>query len=434
MKRSAKVLTTVCVLLITVSMLFASGSAESNAGNQITITMMDACAAEDPHGKYVYEYAEKYMEQHPNVKIEIQAVSSADIITKLAAMATSPDDLPTIFFTAADHVPTLYDLGLTTDLSDFLTEEDRAMFVDGALDVALINNHQVYIPVYLQPQGIIYRMDRFEEEGLSIPTNWDEFVECARALTRDKDGDGQIDEWGFDMLGSNDTSAQLRFLNYLWSCGYDVVYEEEGVWKTDITNNAEFLRDFSRWTDMNAEGLVPIGITEVNYSTAANYFAMGYADMFLTGPNALGVAYSSNPDLVGKLGSFKLPGAYPGSLLGASGYAITDYATDEEKAIAYDFIKFFIQNDSEYMFWRSSGKMPVTKAGQSIDFIQGEDYAGFRDQVNSECRPTVTFPGINAVKGALGDAYSAVFSGEMTNEEAVATLVSDIAEVLDDYN
>lgn len=422
------------MLLAASSMVFASGSSESDSDGHVTITMMDSCATEDPHGKYVYEYAEKYMAEHPNVTIEIQGVSSNEIMTRLSAMATSPDDLPTIFFTSADQVPTLYDLGLTADLNDLITDEDRAMFVDGALDVALINGEQVYIPIYLQPTGIIYRMDRFEEEGLSVPSNWDEFVECARALTRDTDGDGVVDEWGFDMVGSNDSSGQTRFMNYLWSCGFDVVYEENGEWKTDITADPEFLEVFSRWTDMNEEGLVPIGITEVNYSTAANYFAMGYADMIVTGPNALGVAYASNPDLQGKLGSFMLVGDAPGSMLGASGYAITSYASDEEKAAAYDFLKYFITNDSDYMFWRLSGKMPVTKEGQNVDFIQGEDYAGFRDQVNSECRPTITFAGINAVKSALGDAYSAVFSGEMTNEEAVNQLVKDIAEVLEDYS
>ena len=43
----------------------------------------------------------------------------------------------------------------------------------------------------------------------------------------------------------------------------------------------------------NVEGVVPTGITEVDYPTAANYFAMGYTSMFLTGPNALGDAYAA---------------------------------------------------------------------------------------------------------------------------------------------
>lgn len=429
-----KVFTIITVLLVTVSFIFAGGSSEQSDG-QIHITIMDSYAAEDPHGQYVYEYAEKFMELHPNVTIEIQAVASNDIYTRLAAMATSPRELPTMFYTSADSVPTLHDLGLTEDLNKFMSEEDKALWTDGVLESGMINGDLTYIPVSLQPTDVIYRIDRFEEAGLEIPTTWDEFIECARILTRDSDGDGRIDQWGFGMVGSNDSSGQSRFMCYLWSNGYECAYlDENGVWQTDITTDPKFIEIFSKWTQMNAEGLVPIGITEVNYSTAANYFAMGYTSMFLTGPNALGVAYSSNPDLRGKLGSFKIPGNYSGTMLGAEGYAISSYASNEEKEMAYEFIKFFANEDSEYKFWQSSGKIPAVKEGQKVDFITGEDYAGFLDQIADGCRPTLTFPGISGLKSVLGNAYSAVFSGEMTNEQAVAKLVSDIAELMEDYN
>ena len=428
-----KALTVFAVVLLSAAFLFAGGNAESDDG-QISIIMMDSYAAEDPHGQYVYEYAEKFMEEHPNVTIEIQAVASNDIYTRLAAMATSPDELPTMFFTSADQIPTLYDLGLTEDLNNYMTDEDKALWTDGVIESGTINGDLTYIPVSLQPTDIIYRIDRFEEAGLEIPTTWDEFIECAKALTKDTDGDGVIDQWGFGMVGSNDSSGQSRFMSYLWSNGYECAYEEDGEWKTDIAATPEFIDVFSKWTSMNADGLVPIGITEVNYSTAANYFAMGYTSMFLTGPNALGVAYSSNPDLRGKLGSFKIPGEYSGTMLGAEGYAISSYASDAEKQAAYEFIKFFATADTEYKFWQSSGKIPAVKAGQSVEFITGEDYEGFLQQIADGCRPTLTFPGIAGLKGALGDAYSAVFSGEMTNEQAVDSLVADLAELMEDYN
>ena len=428
-----KALTVFAVVLLSAAFLFAGGNAESDDG-QISIIMMDSYAAEDPHGQYVYEYAEKFMEEHPNVTIEIQAVASNDIYTRLAAMATSPDELPTMFFTSADQIPTLYDLGLTEDLNNYMTDEDKALWTDGVIESGTINGDLTYIPVSLQPTDIIYRIDRFEEAGLEIPTTWDEFIECAKALTKDTDGDGVVDQWGFGMVGSNDSSGQSRFMSYLWSNGYECAYEEDGEWKTDIAATPEFIDVFSKWTSMNADGLVPIGITEVNYSTAANYFAMGYTSMFLTGPNALGVAYSSNPDLRGKLGSFKIPGEYSGTMLGAEGYAISSYASDAEKQAAYEFIKFFATADTEYKFWQSSGKIPAVKAGQSVEFITGEDYEGFLQQIADGCRPTLTFPGIAGLKGALGDAYSAVFSGEMTNEQAVDSLVADLAELMEDYN
>jgi multiple sugar transport system substrate-binding protein len=428
-------LATLVILSLTVP-LAAQGSQESAAEEDgtVTVRLMDSYAAEDPHGKFVYEYADKFMKENPDIKVEIQAVASNAIYTKLAAMATSPKELPTLYWTSADSIPTLYDLGLTEDLGKYFSSDYTDGLVDGVIDAAMNDGQMMYCPVALQPVSVIYRTDRFEEAGLEIPKTWAEFVECAKALTKDTDGDGQIDQWGFSMVGSNDSSGQFRFMAYLQSNGYDCAKLADGKWMTDITADDDFLQVFKTWTDMNADGVVPIGITEVNYSTAANYFAMGYASMFLSGPNALGIAYSNNPDLKGKLGSFVMPGDYPGSMLGAEGYAISPYATEKEKAAAAKFIKYFVENDPDYGFWQSSGKIPTTKAGQQVDFISGPDYAGFLNQIEEGCRPTLNFPGIAALKSALGDAYSAVFSGEKTKGQAVQTLVSDLKELMEDYN
>lgn len=405
------------------------------SGEKVDLVVMCAYASEDPHGQYVYQYAEDYMAENPNVNIEIQAISSNDIYTKLAAMATSPDDLPTLFFTSVDQAPTLYDLGMMTDMKEYLSEEDLASFQDGIVDACMLDDMMAFYPIDVQPLAILYRTDRFEEAGLEVPTTWDEFVECAKALTADTDGDGEVDQWGFSMVGSNNSSGQSRFLSYLWSNGCNVAsYDEENEeWVVDLGDN--FTELLTRWTDMNnVDGVVPTGITEVDYATAANYFAMGYTSMMLTGSNAIGVAYANNPDLAGKIGSFVIPGGEAGTMLNAEGYAICSFASEEEKAAAVDFLKFFSTHDAELSFWQSSGKIPATIEGAKADYISGADYKGYLDTVANGCIAPVNFAGMSGLKSALGDAYAAVFSGEKTNEEATADLEAALEELMDDYN
>mgnify|MGYP000411719551 FL=1 len=296
--------------LMAVSAFPLQVSAEES-GDKVDITIMCAYASEDPHGQYVYQYADKFMEENPNVNIEIQAISSNDIYTKLAAMVTSPDDLPTLFFTSADQAPTLYDLGLMDDLNNYLDEETLGTFANGVTEACTLDDTLAFYPIDVQPLAMLYRTDRFEEAGLDVPTTWDEFLECSKALTTDSDGDGEIDQWGFSMVGSNNSSGQSRFMSYLWSNGCNCVsYDEDSeTWKADLGDNILDLVSF--WTDMNNEyGVVPTGITEVDYATAANYFAMGYTSMMLTGSNAIGVAYANNPELKGKIGSFPIPGEH----------------------------------------------------------------------------------------------------------------------------
>ncbi len=408
--------------------------AEEN-GETVNLTIMCAYASEDPHGQYVYQYADAFMAEHPEVKIEIQAVSSNDIYTKLAAMATSPDDLPTLFFTSVDQAPTEFDLGLMEDLSNYLDDETLGMFADGIIDACKLDDTIAFYPIDVQPSAILYRTDRFAEAGLEVPTTWDEFLECAKALTADTDGDGEVDQWGFSMVGSNNSSGQSRFQSYLWSNGIkQVSYDEENEeWVADFGDN--FLDAFSFWTDMNnVYGVVPTGITEVDYATAANYFAMGYTSMMLGGSNAIGVAYANNPELKGNIGSFRIPGEEAGTMLNAEGYALCSKADEAEKEAAVEFLKFFSTNDDELMFWQASGKIPATVEGQKAEYISGDDYKGYLDTVAAGCLAPINFAGFSGLKSALGDAYSAVFAGEKTNEEAVEDFYEAMDELLEDYN
>lgn len=407
----------------------------SSSGEEVTIEVLCAYASEDPHGQYVYQYADKYMEANPNVKVVVTAISSNDIYTKLAAMATSPDDLPTLFFTSVDQAPQLYDIGIIEDVRNYLDEASLAAYAPGVLDASTLDDTLAFFPIDVQPSAVIYRKDLFDAEGLKVPTTWDEFLTNAKALTKDTDEDGETDQWGFSMVGSNNSSGQSRFMSYLWSNGYTIVGKDgAGNWQAEI-DDPKFLDTFSFWTNLNnVEGVVPVGITEVDYATAANYFAMGYTSMILSGSNALGVSYANNPDLKGKLGSFVIPGTAPGTMLNAEGYAISKFASEEEKKAAVDYLKFFLENDSELMFWQTSGKIPATIEGQKADYITGDDYSGYLETVAKGCIPPINFPGMNGLKGILGDAYSAVFSGEKSNEQAVEDLKTDFEALLEEYN
>lgn len=423
-----KILSLVLSLVLLMSLAVCAVAEED-----VTITVMCAYASEDPHGQYVYKYAEDFMAANPGIKVEIQAVSSNDIYTKLAAMATSPDDLPTLFFSSVDQAPTSWDLGLMEDLHNYFTEDDLAMYADGVVFAAELDGAMAFFPIDVQPSAMLYRTDRFEEAGLEVPTTWAELLECAKALTKDTDGDGEVDQWGFSMVGSNNSSGQSRFQSYLWSNGCNQVSLNGDEWVADLGDNFVDLLTF--WTDMNnVHGVVPIGITEVDYATAANYFAMGYTSMMLSGSNAVGVAYANNPDLVGKIGSFPIPGDHPGTMLNAEGYALCSAASDAEKAAAIEFLKFFVTNDPEMKFWQTSGKIPATVEGQSAEYISGTDYAGYLQTVANGCLAPLNFAGMSGLKSLLGDAYSAVFSGEKTAAEAAATVEAELAELLEDYN
>ena len=55
------------------------------------------------------------------------------------------------------------------------------------------------------PAGCSYREDLFQKEAVQPPATQERLVEVAKRLTRDIDGDGQVERWAFD-LGTSDTN------------------------------------------------------------------------------------------------------------------------------------------------------------------------------------------------------------------------------------
>ena len=121
-------------------------------------------------------------------------------------------------------------------------------------------------------------------------------------------------------------------------------------------------------------------------------------------------------------------------MMNTEGYGLCTYASEAEKEAAADFCVFYATNDPSMGFWQESGKLPATAEGLASEYLQGADYAGFLQTIENGCVPVCDFPGMGALKQLLGDAYSAVFAGEKTNEEAVESLLYEMDELLQDYN
>jgi len=405
--------------------------AEGSSDEKTVVTILSAYITENPQGPIEQSYADAYMAANPNIKIEFTGINSNDVYTKVVTLANS-NDLPVLFYGGPSSYSVYSEMDIIADMKPYFDQEFLDSLYPGVLEENSVDGKMVSFPCDLQPNAVLYRIDRFEEAGLKIPTTWEEFLDCAIKLTKDTDNDGKVDQWGFSMVGTNNGSGQGRFKYYLYTHGLELIYKEGDTWVTDV-DSEKFAKAFTFWTDFNNKhGVVPTGITEVAYDTAANYFAMGYTSMMISGGNALGVAYDVNPELKGKIGTFKLPGEYPGCTMGSEGYVLTKSATEAQAKAAAGYLKWFVTEDKDMQFWQKSGKLPVTKDGLNSDYLKGPDYAGFLEAIKNT-RPIDTFPGTQAFNGLLGDAYSAVFSGEATNEEALKTLIEGTKELLEEF-
>src|SRR5690606_15584244 len=100
---------------------------------------------------------------------------------------------------------------------------DLTDYFPGILAVNQVDGQTYGLPWIAQPVVLYYNTDLFDAAGVEYPEpgwTWDDFIEKAKALTLDTDGDGNIDQYGFVNDG-----WPPPFI-FIWQAGGDVINED----------------------------------------------------------------------------------------------------------------------------------------------------------------------------------------------------------------
>jgi multiple sugar transport system substrate-binding protein len=144
------------------------------------------------------------------LELDIAAGAPADVVLlnyrRIAGYASRGDLVP---------LDTL--LGASTTL-------DPTAFYPQALAAFVIDDVTYGIPQNVASLVVYLNRDLFAAAGQPLPAadwTWDELRAAARALTRDRDGDGVIDQYGF----ASDVSF-YRLLPFIWQAGGTLVDDQ----------------------------------------------------------------------------------------------------------------------------------------------------------------------------------------------------------------
>lgn len=161
--------------------------------------------------------------RHPGVRVVNDAISTQaeyreQILTSIAAGAP-----PDVFLLDNIDVPAFTARGVLEDLTPFAERLglDTAAFEPAVRAIFTQGGRLYAFPKGYSPMVVVYNRRLFAAAGLTPPTgDWtqDEFLAAARALTRDTDGDGTVDQWGvgFDR-------RVFLWIPWIWSAGGDVL-------------------------------------------------------------------------------------------------------------------------------------------------------------------------------------------------------------------
>lgn len=316
-----------------------------------------------------------FEDANPDISVELVGIaSSGDHMAKLAASFATGDQ-PDIFLVnyrrfgqlarngAIDPIGPLFDDG-TIDKEDFYDVAINAFTVDGVLQCGPQN---VSSPV------IYFNTELFADAGIEPPNEgwtWSEFVNIAKKLTLDKDGDGKTDVYGFGVQ-----PELVRLAPFVWMAGGEVVDDTEVPTKTTLLG-APAVEAMQWFLDLQRKHKVSPAQEEAAAEEFDEGFSEGRIAMYMDSRKEV-PAFRAVDDLQWDV--LPLPkGKVQASVLHSDAYCIA--SGSEKKDAARKFVTYALSREGETVLAKTGRTVPSLRSVAVSDayFAPGEkpEHAG----------------------------------------------------------
>jgi multiple sugar transport system substrate-binding protein len=370
-----KKLITTAIMLVAVCAVLSVGAAMAQ---QVTLRFSDWHLTEDVWNKSLNEGMDLFQKQHPNIKVVLEPVSYGEKETKYT-VESAAGRAPDVFHVHAFSLPMFFGKGFAKDLTPFI-EKEGPKFMDAwyplAIDLMKHNGQVHAMPGDYMTMVLFYNTEMFKDAGLDPnmpPKSWDEFLEYSKKLTRDTDGDGKIDQWGFGTVGAKSPGFSMRFGPFIWSFGADYLTPDM---KRSALDTPAAKQAFAFFVELYTKHkVVPPGLTAMNPQEVRTQLAQKKVAMILGSGWTPPIVNKINP----ALNAFEVLKCAPAPLKTKPATAIwlsswVMSPTTKHPNEAWELIKFITSKDVELKWFvdnRVTSRQICQRHGFSVALWQG---------------------------------------------------------------
>lgn len=384
--------------------------------------------AHPPSLVYHEEIAARFMEEHPDIRVEYSAPPGdyAELIqeTLRASLTDNPVDLG---FFGNFTVPTLIERDLAVRLDDFIAAEENWSelgYSDNLMSVSQYDGIQYGVPFSVTLPVVFYNVDLVQQAGgdpENLPTDWEEVIDLAARIDALDGGTAGLfirmdDTWMFQSLVFSRGGALMS------QDGTHVAFDDRaGEWAVETLHQ------------IGARGNMPA----LTHGQARQLFAAGN----------LGILVSSGAVAAGLIegagGRFDIaatgfPEITEVSRLPGGGNAAVIVSPDPDKHVAiWEYIRFATGPVGQALMARATGYMPVNSIPETVPELLGDFYAEnpvHRAGLAERDRTTkwYAFPGPNGIEidALMTNALLDVIHGRASPEEAMNEMVQSTQALL----
>lgn len=148
---------------------------------------------------------ERFEEKHPDVKVTYKSGIDKKDYSEWCAKKLLVGKLPDVFMILTSDFNNYCSLGVLQELDLFIENDktfDKDKFFETVLETGKGFNDdlkQYALPYEVVPTLLFVNKTLLDNEGIELPNKdwtWDDFYEICNKVTKDKNGDGRIDQFG----------------------------------------------------------------------------------------------------------------------------------------------------------------------------------------------------------------------------------------------
>jgi multiple sugar transport system substrate-binding protein len=318
------------------------------------------------------EIIARFEAANPDIQVQLEPVGGGDYYTILFEQIASGSP-PDIIQIGDDAVPSFVDRKALVSLDDFISSGqyalDTSIYLPGMLEPGRWAGSQYLLPKDFTPLAVYYNKKLFDQYGVPYPQDgwtWEEFLETAKALTKDSNGDGATDVWGLQLTGTWTTGFEY----WIAAAGGRLV-SPDGAGFLGYMDSPQSVQAVEFYHDLyHVHKVVPIPANLDPFGEGNDQFATGTAAMRVFGrwPQT-----SLRENEAIDLGVVGMPrGAQRANILVWGGFGITALSKNPEAA--WRFLRFYVGAEGAEV-WKDWGLPTVRtvaeEAGLDKDPIEG---------------------------------------------------------------
>lgn len=302
-------------------------------------------------------------------------------------------------------------------------------FYPEALDPFRYSGELVCIPQNLSSLVVYYNKTLFDRAGLAYPSDswtWAEFLDTARALTADTDGDAKTDQFG---LGTE--ASIFRVAPFIWQNGGELVDNHVDPKRLAI-DSPEAREAIQFFVDLQVTHHVVPNAAEEASEDSESRFQNGRTAMFLNSRRGV-PTYREISGFDWDVAA--LPqGRQRAGILHSDAFCSPASATNKDAI--WTFIEFAASREGQTILASSGRTVPSFKAIAESPAFLDPNAKPANSRVFLETIPVIrgvpVHPGWVDVESISGDELERAFYGDATVDEAIRAAIERSAEYFEE--